>query len=169
MPRILGIDHGVARTGVAISDELDFLAHPVETVPTERAMQRLPQLIAERRATAVIVGLPLLADGSEGTAAERVRAFVKELSTFLPPDLPVSYRDESHSTVEAHAQLRAAGKKTIHHRPIIDQAAAVVILQGHLDELPSSTSGLNLALEPPETWPMDEPAFTNPKANRYRR
>jgi putative holliday junction resolvase len=135
VPRLLGIDHGEARIGLALTDGLGLMAHPLETVPTEHALSRIPAVVREKSVAGLVIGLPLRSDGNEGPAAERVRAFWAQLQPLVPPHLAIHWQDETHSTTQAHAQLRAAGRKTKQHRPIIDQAAAVIILQDYLDRL----------------------------------
>ena len=132
----LGIDHGDARIGVAASDALGMLAHPVATVPAqppESALRRLVEIFRERRAGHVVMGLPIRQDGTEGTAAEKVRKFADKLSALLPAGTPVDFQDEYGSTKSAAEQLSASGRRMHRHRPVIDQAAAVVILQDWLD------------------------------------
>jgi putative holliday junction resolvase len=136
MNPVLGIDHGDARIGVAVSDSLRFLAHPLETVPAQppaAALARLAELFRQRGASEVVLGLPIRQDGTEGPSAEKVRAFAATLAAALPPGTPIHLRDEYGTTKEAAAHLRAAGRKTKTHRPVIDQAAAAVILQEWLD------------------------------------
>ena len=142
----LGIDHGEVRVGLAVSDALGCLAHPLETVRTDEALDHIPQVIRERKIDTVVLGFPLRVDGSEGPAAKRVRAFLDRLRRRLPAEVRIVLQDESLSTRQAAENLRRAGKKTRHHRPVIDQAAAVVILQEYLDEL----SGTSSATLPPE-------------------
>ena len=137
--RLVALDFGEARIGVAGSDDLGMLAHPLETVasqPRREAMVRIAAMVRERNATAVVVGLPIRADGEEGAAAAKVRAFAESLRPYLHSDLPIYFQDEYRSTVQAAEHLRASGKRTKTHRPLIDQAAAVVILQDYLDALP---------------------------------
>ncbi len=132
----VGIDHGAVRIGVAVSDALGMLAHPVETVaaqPPDAALRRLAEIIIQRRAECVVMGLPIREDGTEGTAAAKVRRFAERLAVLLPAGMPVEFQDEYGSTKTASEQLRAAGRRTQWHRPVIDQAAAVVILQDWLD------------------------------------
>lgn len=139
-PRLLGVDFGEARIGVAGSDELGMLAHPLETVPAqprEEALKRIAALAVQRRVGGLVMGLPIRSDGEEGAAAVKVRAFSEALKKHLPPDLTIYFQDEYRSTVQATEQLRAAGKRTKQHRPVIDQAAAVVILQDFLDSHPT--------------------------------
>ncbi len=149
--RALALDYGEARIGVAGSDALGMLAHPLETVaaqPRVAALARIAALFRERGADLLVVGLPLRADGEEGSAAAKVRAFAESLRPLLPPGTAVAFQDEYLSTVLAAGQLRASGKRTKSHRPLIDQAAAVVILQEFLDA--AQPILLEGALEPRE-------------------
>jgi putative holliday junction resolvase len=134
--RLIALDFGEARIGVAGSDALGLMAHPLETVassPRPQALARIGTLCRERKATGVVIGLPIRADGVEGTAAAKVRAFAEALRPHLAPETAIDFQDEYRSTVQASENLRAAGKRTKTHRPLIDQAAAVVILQEYLD------------------------------------
>lgn len=134
--RWLGLDYGEARIGVAGADALGLLAHPLETVasyPRPEALKRIAALCASRQATGIVLGLPVREDGREGRASETVRAFAEVLRSHLPPGMVLVFQDEYRSTVQAAEHLRASGKKTKSHRPLIDQAAAVVILQDYLD------------------------------------
>lgn len=129
----LGIDPGDVRIGVAASDPDGILATPVETVARGRGdLDRLAALAEEYSAAWVYVGLPRSMSGGEGPAAGKVRAFALELATRLRT-VPVSLCDERLSTVTAEGQLRAQGKKGKKRRAVVDQAAAVVILQGALE------------------------------------
>jgi putative Holliday junction resolvase len=125
----LGIDHGDARIGIAATDDFGILAHPVETIDCALLdpIARIGEL-AERRGTRTLVlGMPFRMDGSEGTAAAKVRAFAVRLQQRLP-HLPLVLVDETLTTSSATAKLQQAGRKARSHRPIIDQAAAVEIL-----------------------------------------
>ncbi len=159
--RILGIDHGTVRVGLALSDELGALAHPLETVPEAQALRRIAEVVRERGVTAVVLGLPLRLDGTEGSAAERVRRFLGALRPRLPPDVPVHLRDESLSTVTAAEHLRAAGRRAERQKPVIDQAAAAVILQEYLDEL----AGPSIWLADPEASGENEATCDDPCPN----
>ncbi len=131
----LGIDHGDARIGIAATDALGILAHPVETIEirTANPIERIAELASERGIRTLVLGLPLNLDGEEGPAAEKVRAFGRKVARRLP-DLPLVYIDESHTTVDAAAKLREAGRKAKRQKGIIDQAAAVEILQRWMQE-----------------------------------
>jgi putative Holliday junction resolvase len=135
--RILGIDLGKARIGVAVSDELGMLAHPVETIPaTADAARRIAEIVREKDAERVVVGLPRHMNGSVGTGATEALAFVKKLGALLP--CKVVTWDERLTTMAANRALRASGRKTRDSRGVVDQVAAQMILQGYLDSLPST-------------------------------
>ena len=134
--RVLAIDYGEARIGLALSDELGMLAHPLETVPGQdkkRAIARIAELAAERGASTVVIGLPLRMDGSEGTAVEKVRTFIGKLRPALGDSVEIVEVDERLSTVAAMEKLHAAGRTEKNSRDRIDQAAAMEILQEFLD------------------------------------
>ncbi len=129
----LGIDPGDVRIGVAASDPDGVLAVPVETVARGQGdLDRLAALVEEHSVTWLYVGLPRSMSGGEGPAAGKVRAFAHALATRLGT-VPVSLCDERLSTVTAEGQLRAQGRKGRKRRAVVDQAAAVVILQGALE------------------------------------
>ena len=125
----LGIDHGDARIGIAATDEFGILAHPVETIDVRRAdpFPRIAELCHIRGIRTLVVGLPLRMDGSEGSAAEKVRGFADKLRGFVP-DIPLVFEDETLTTTTAAAKLREAGRKARNQKSVIDQAAAVEIL-----------------------------------------
>ncbi len=129
----LGLDPGEARIGVARSDPSGFLATPVETV--NRGAGDLARLVALRdefEAMEVVVGLPRSLSGGEGPAAARVREFAAQLAAEVAP-VPVRLCDERLTTVSAESMLRERGRKGRDRRAVVDQAAAVVILQQALD------------------------------------
>jgi putative Holliday junction resolvase len=129
----LGIDPGDARIGVATCDPSGILATPVETVPRgDGDLDRIAALAEELGAELLYLGLPRSLRGGEGPAAGKVRAFARELAARVAPR-PVHLVDERMSTVTAEAVLRDRGKKGKKRRAVVDQAAAVVILQGAID------------------------------------
>ncbi|MFG3499153.1 Holliday junction resolvase RuvX [Streptomyces sp. NPDC047928] len=133
--RRLAIDVGDARIGVASCDPDGVLATPVETVPgrdVPAAHRRLRQLVAEYEPIEIVVGLPRSLSGGEGPAAVKVRAFAQELARLNAP-VPVRLVDERMTTVTAGQGLRASGVKSRKGRSVIDQAAAVIILQNALE------------------------------------
>lgn len=129
----LGIDPGDARIGVARSDPSGFLATPVETVRRGKGdLARIAAILAEEEAVEIVVGLPRSLSGGEGPAAAKARTFAAELSRRVAP-VPVRLCDERLTTVSAEAMLRDRGRKGSKRRAVVDQAAAVVILQQALD------------------------------------
>lgn len=132
--RVLALDVGDARIGVASSDPTLLLASPVEVVERKagRATERIAALAGAHSAAVVVVGLPLNMDGSAGPQASRVRRFVAELTPLLA-GRPVCYWDERLSTVEAHAIRLQSGVGQKKRRKPVDAVSAAVILQGWLD------------------------------------
>ncbi|MFB6840445.1 Holliday junction resolvase RuvX [Streptomyces sp. NPDC056361] len=133
--RRLAVDVGDARIGVASCDPDGVLATPVETVPgrdVPAAHRRLRQLVEEYEPIEVVVGLPRSLSGREGPAATKVRAFAREMAKGIAP-VPVRLVDERMTTVSATHGLRASGVKAKKGRSVIDQAAAVIILQNALE------------------------------------
>ena len=134
--RIMGIDFGDARTGIAVSDEMNILVGDAWTLN-----QRNPELVAEEIASEaarrgvqrLVLGLPKNMDGSEGPRAEKCRGFAELLGT--KTDLPIVMWDERRSSIEAHAILHANGKKEKKHRKTVDAVAASLILEGYLGTL----------------------------------
>ena len=132
---ILAIDHGQARIGLAATDELGIAAHPVETIHTGQmeALQRIAEIVEERKIRLIVLGLPLHLDGREGEATHRVRAFGTELAGKIPA-VPLEYSDERLTTTSAAGKLREAGKSARAQKGIIDQVAALEILNDWLAE-----------------------------------
>jgi putative Holliday junction resolvase len=129
----LGVDPGDARIGVARSDPSGFLASPVETVRRGKGdLRRIARIVEESEAFEVVVGLPRSLSGREGPAAEKVRGFARSLARRVAP-VPVRLCDERLTTVSAEAMLRDRGHKGSGRRAVVDQAAAVLILQHALD------------------------------------
>ena len=136
MKRIIAIDYGDARTGVAVSDLTGTLAGEALTIQewnAEKLAQRLAFFARERNAEKFVLGLPKNMDGSEGPRAEKCRAFAALLGERC--DIPVVMWDERRSSVEAHAILHANGKKGKKHRKTVDAVAASLILEGYLGTL----------------------------------
>lgn len=130
---ILALDLGRARIGVAISDELQLLAHPLETIRSDRrAMSRLAEIVRQKNVDHVVVGLPRQMSGAIGAAAMEALQFVERLRAILPCGVTTS--DERLTTAAAHRALRDAGKKTRYTKDYVDQVAAQMILQGYLDQ-----------------------------------
>jgi putative Holliday junction resolvase len=132
----LGVDVGSVRIGIAVSDPSGFLATPVETVPRDirdhADIRRIAELAREHGVVEVVVGLPLSLSGARHAAAKLATEFATELAAAVAP-LGVRMVDERMSTVSAHGQLQAAGQRSKARRGVVDQAAAVIILQTALD------------------------------------
>ena len=131
--RIMGIDYGDARTGVAFSDLLCTIVGSTTVVPSlnhEKAMLDLVRLARENEVGEIVVGLPKNMDGTEGPRAELCRAFAQELSQAT--GLPVAMWDERRTTVEAHNILSAHNYHGTKRKNTVDAVAASLILEGYL-------------------------------------
>lgn len=134
--RRIGVDVGTVRIGVAVSDPDGILATPVETVRRDRGdghLRRLATLVDELGAVEVVVGLPRTLADRAGTSAQDAVAIADDLAGRIAP-VPVRLADERLTTVSAARSLREAGVRAREQRGMIDQAAAVAILQGWLDQ-----------------------------------
>jgi putative Holliday junction resolvase len=134
MARVLGIDLGSRRIGVAVSDGLGLTAQPRTTLARHGGMRDIDAIAAavkEADADRIVLGLPLDCEGQEGPAAQRARVFGDKLRAAL--HLPVDLIDESFSTVEAEAVLLAADVSRARRKQVVDKLAAAVILQRWLD------------------------------------
>lgn len=152
MTRALGIDFGKARIGLAITDEIGLMAHPLETVPAQdlgEAADRIVAVVVEKKVDTIVVGLPLHMNGEEGKAVESVRNFTNRFRKKLPDGIEIVEVDERLSTVSAMTKLHAAGRNAKNAKSIIDMASAVEILQDWLD----LQDGGNLL---PNPFPEDE-------------
>jgi len=137
----LGVDVGSVRVGLAISDPDGILATPLETVHRKPGtdgdlpspdMLRIAQLVRELGVVQLVVGLPITLAGTEGAAAALSRQYASNLATLVDP-IPVALTDERMSTVAATRRLSERGVRGRRQRAVVDQAAAVEILQGWLD------------------------------------
>lgn len=135
----LGIDVGKARVGVARCDPDGMLAVPVETVPrSEHSLSRLAELAAEYEPREFVVGLPINMQGTDTASTVDAREFAADLQQLT--GVPVRMIDERLSTVTAHAALRSSGRTQRKSRSIVDQIAAVVLLQHAIDTEKSTGS-----------------------------
>ncbi len=142
MKRVLGIDFGHARIGVAASDELQMLAFPVETIAnknTGAVVQRIAQIAKEKDAETIVVGLPRHMNGELGESAAAALELVEKLKTATTCTLLTW--DERLTTVAATRALRESGRSARNSRGVVDQVAAQVILQGFLDRMATSSPG----------------------------
>ena len=134
--RIMGIDYGDARTGLAVSDAMNILVGEAWTVNQWDANALADEIVAQAKARSVerfVLGLPKNMDGTEGARAEKCREFAEILKSRT--DIPIVMWDERRSSVEAHAILHANGKKEKKHRKTVDAVAASLILEGYLGTL----------------------------------
>ena len=134
--RIMAIDYGDQRIGLAVSDLLGMLCGEAWTMnewDMERASKRISEEAAAREVGTLVLGLPKNMDGSEGVRAEKSREFMALLER--DSGLPVVLWDERRSSIEAHAILHAGGKKEKQHRKTVDAVAASLILEGYLGSI----------------------------------
>lgn len=132
--RILALDHGTVRIGVALSDELKMIASPLEFIPAEPfadALTRLKDLIREKEVELIVVGMPRNMDGSYGPAAEKVRAFVAALKESIT--VPIRTWDERLTSTQANRMLIQGGVRREKRKEKVDGMAAAIFLQSYLD------------------------------------
>jgi putative Holliday junction resolvase len=140
---VLAVDVGRARTGVAVSDPGRTVASPLATVAGDAAAdpagvaRQVADLVVRHGATLVVVGLPLNLSGAEGPSAALARRFAGELAAATP--VPVRLVDERFTTTTAHRRLRETGRSERRRRPVVDRAAATVLLQHVLDAAGAGT------------------------------
>ena len=134
--KIMAVDYGDARTGLALCDRTEFLASPIGIIE-EKAMAKVAEKIVyavkEYEAEMLVIGLPLNMDGTEGPRAQSTRAFIRNLEKLTP--LPVLFWDERLSTVAAERALLEADTSRKRRSEVIDHVAAGYILQGALDRI----------------------------------
>ncbi len=136
--RILALDYGTKRVGVALSDPLRILASGVGTWANDGVLlPALTKIVQEEQVSLIVVGMPYAPDGGKGTKAKEVEAFMERLSHVVA--VPLTTWDESHTSVEAHAAFRAGGmkKKQRRDRAAVDTMAARILLQQYLDAQPA--------------------------------
>ena len=131
--RIMAIDYGDARTGIAISDPTGLLAGYTTVIhgrKSEVVAEEIARLVKEHGVEELVMGFPRNMDGTEGPRAELYRAFAARVEAAA--GLPVTLWDERRTTVEAHNILHASGKKMKNHKKTVDAVAATLILEGYL-------------------------------------
>ncbi|WP_239347376.1 MULTISPECIES: Holliday junction resolvase RuvX [unclassified Frankia] len=161
----VGVDVGTVRVGIAASDPDARLAFPVTTLRrdprTHRDLDELAIIIRDRQAVAVVVGLPARLSGAEGPAARQARAYADLLAARVAP-VPVRLADERMTTVVAHRRMAERGMRARARRGVVDQEAAVQILQSVLDAPPDGGSAD--AISPPSAGPLvDDGAMRAPQ------
>ena len=132
--RILALDHGTKRVGVAVSDEMKLIALPLEfifTEPFDAFISRLQQVLAEKPCELILVGLPRNMDGSYGPAAEKVREFIEHLKEAV--SVPVRTWDERLTSAQANRVLLQGNVRRQERKQKVDAMAAAILLQSYLD------------------------------------
>ena len=134
MERIIGIDYGLKRTGVAVSDPLMIFASPLQTVPTAKIIDYLQNYASGQTITLFVVGYPLNMDGNPSQIAGNVDAFLKQLAKKFP-DIPIQKEDERFTSVLAHRAMIEGGmkKKDRMDKSSVDKISAAILLQSFLD------------------------------------
>lgn len=135
MSRILGIDHGTVRIGLALSDDMGMFAHPLTTLDSHPDVEReIAAIIQRKHINEVVIGLPLCMNGGRGSAAERVDQFADRLRKVLPRDVRLEFVDERLTSSAAERSLGFEGKRLDREqKKLVDQVAAVAILQDYLN------------------------------------
>ena len=134
--RILAIDHGTKRMGIAMSDELGVIAQPLEFIlaePFAEFLSRLREIIRDQQVELILVGMPRNMDGSYGPAALKVQEFIAVLKASVT--IPIKPVDERLTSVQAHRLLSEAEVRGRQRKGKVDKSAAAVLLQGYLDGL----------------------------------
>lgn len=132
--RILALDHGTKRIGVAVSDELQMIAQPLEYIPAEPFadfLKRLKEILQEKEVEIILVGLPRNMDGSHGPATLKVEAFVAALRNAIT--IPIQMQDERLTSVQANRVLLQANVRRDKRKEKVDKMAAAILLQSFLD------------------------------------
>lgn len=134
--RILAIDYGSKRVGIALSDEMRMLATPqpfITAEPENLLMQGIQKIVQSQNVSEIVIGFPKNMDGTLGESAQRVKVFAEKLEKIT--SMKVKRLDERLTTVQASRQLREAGHKAKDQREKIDSASAAILLQGYLDAM----------------------------------
>ena len=134
--RILAIDHGTKRMGIAISDEMRTIAQPLEFIaaePLDKFFDRLKQIIADKQISLIVVGVPRNMDGTYGPAAAKVQEFVTALKEAVA--LPIKSWDERLTSVQANRYLIEADVRRSRRKEKVDKTAAAILLQSYLDSV----------------------------------
>ncbi|MBQ9297240.1 MAG: Holliday junction resolvase RuvX [Paludibacteraceae bacterium] len=136
MGRILAIDYGRKRTGLAVTDTLRITANPLLTIETKELMNWLKDYFASEQVDEVVIGKPTQMNGSESESMNYIRPFIGNFKKQFP-DKPITMYDERFTSVLAHQAILAGGmkKKDRQNKAVVDKLAACIILEGYLDSL----------------------------------
>jgi putative Holliday junction resolvase len=135
--RILALDHGTRRIGVAVSDEMKMIATPLEYIlaePMDKVIERLQQLLREKEVELILIGMPRNMDGTFGPAAEKVNAFIALLQPHIAT--PIKKWDERLTSVMANRALLEGNVRRQDRKQKVDKMAAAILLQSYLDAQP---------------------------------
>ena len=134
MARLLAIDYGKKRTGLAVSDELQLIANGLTTVATAELVDFLLDYVKRETVERIIVGMPKQMDNTPSENMGRIRPFVSRLRKLLP-DIPVEYHDERFTSVLAHQAILASGigKMARRNKELVDEVSATIILQSYME------------------------------------
>lgn len=134
--RILAIDHGTKRMGIAVSDELRTIAQPLEFIlaePLDKFFERLKQIIADKQVSLIVIGVPRNMDGTYGPAAVKVQEFVAAMKDVVR--VPIKSWDERLTSVQANRYLIEADVRRSKRKEKVDKTAAAILLQSYLDSI----------------------------------
>jgi putative holliday junction resolvase len=132
--RIMALDHGTRRIGVAVSDEMQMIASPLEFIPAEpmdKVVARVQDLIREKEVSLILVGMPRNMDGTFGPAAEKVNEFIAALQPHVTT--PIKTWDERLTSVMANRALLQGNVRRADRKQKVDKMAAAILLQSYLD------------------------------------
>lgn len=134
MGRVLSVDYGVRRTGLAVTDPLKIIAGGLTTVETPRLIKFLQDYLAKENVERFVVGLPKQTNGRDSDNLPRVQAFVSQLGTTFP-GIPIDMWDERYTSVLAHQTMLESGigKKARRNKALVDEISATIILQGWME------------------------------------
>lgn len=136
MPKLLGIDYGTKRVGLAITDDLQIVASPLETVETVRIVDHLKNLLSKENIELIVLGEPKYPDGNISETTKKVYVFKKELEKLFP-NIPVQLEDEMYTSKMASETLLSAGikKSKRKDKSLLDKVSAALILKSYMDKL----------------------------------
>lgn len=137
--KIMGIDYGDSRVGIALTDVLGISAHGYKTLPNKvypKLMESIVDIVSENNVTLIVIGMPRNLDGSYGFRADITKDFANDLQNLLP-DVTIRFQDERLTTVEAATFLNVTNTRGKNRKNIIDTVSAEIILQSYLDSNPN--------------------------------
>lgn len=136
MGRILAIDYGKKRTGIAVSDPLKLIAGGLTTVPTSELINFLQSYVQKEEVEQIVVGLPVMMSGRPSENQSRVRSFVEKLRKEMP-QIPIAFYDERFTSVIAHQTMLAGGmkRKDRQNKAKVDEISATIILQSYMESI----------------------------------